>query len=179
MVNYDVERGITVFTSSGGGSPDPDEALMPHQSGGKTKSQFVIAEATPADSGNYTCKPSNAVPASIQVFVSNTRGNVLHSTGYICIIAITRHPFCHAPCSSIRLCLLVNKEAEIKALLLSLFLPTKDHDESSLIGHLAAGITMLLYGTCLLLLFQMRSLNYRGAVEYELLNRAEPCRVER
>merc|ERR1712018_864905 len=40
---------------------------------GKTKSQFIIAEATPADSGNYTCKPSNAVPASIQVFVSNTR----------------------------------------------------------------------------------------------------------
>ena len=75
MVNYDVERGITVFTSSGGSSGVPEgEDGVP--SPGKTKSQFVIAEATPADSGNYTCKPSNAVPASIQVFVSNTRGNV-------------------------------------------------------------------------------------------------------
>ena len=65
MVNYDIERGITVFTSSGGsGEEGPD----------KTKSQFIIAEATPSDSGNYTCKPSNAVAASIQVFVSNTRG---------------------------------------------------------------------------------------------------------
>lgn len=72
MVNYDVERGITVFTSSGGSSGVPEgEDGVP--SPGKTKSQFVIAEATPADSGNYTCKPSNAVPASIQVFVSNTR----------------------------------------------------------------------------------------------------------
>lgn len=62
MVNYDEERGIRVFTSSGGGV-----------NGEKTKSQFNIAEATPSDSGNYTCKPSNAIPASIQVFVSNTR----------------------------------------------------------------------------------------------------------
>lgn len=65
MVNYDEERGIHVFTSSGGGGIEGGE---------KTKSQFMISEATPADSGNYTCKPSNAVPASIQVFVSNTRG---------------------------------------------------------------------------------------------------------
>ena len=33
-----------------------------------------LKEATPADSGNYTCKPSNAMPASIQVFVSKGRG---------------------------------------------------------------------------------------------------------
>ena len=79
MVNYDVERGITVFTSSGGSSAVKPEGSSEDGVGpspGKTKSQFVIAEATPADSGNYTCKPSNAVPASIQVFVSNTRGNV-------------------------------------------------------------------------------------------------------
>ena len=38
------------------------------------RSRFAIADATPKDSGNYTCKPSNAVQASIQVFVSNTRG---------------------------------------------------------------------------------------------------------
>ena len=66
MVNYDIERGITVFTSSGGSGEE--------EGSGKTKSQFIIAEATPTDSGNYTCKPSNAVAASIQVFVSNTRG---------------------------------------------------------------------------------------------------------
>ena len=80
MVNYDVERGISVFTSSGGGGEDKisgsPAAGDPTGTGGKTKSQFVISEATPTDSGNYTCKPSNAVPASIQVFVSNTRGKV-------------------------------------------------------------------------------------------------------
>ena len=59
MVNYDAGRGITVFTSN---APD------------KTQSRFNIKEATPADSGNYTCNPSNAVPASIQVFVSKGRG---------------------------------------------------------------------------------------------------------
>jgi len=77
MVNYDVERGISVFTSSGGGGEDKSSgspaANAATGTGGKTKSQFVISEATPTDSGNYTCKPSNAVPASIQVFVSNTR----------------------------------------------------------------------------------------------------------
>ena len=61
MVNYDVGRGITVFTSN---APD------------KTQSRFNIKEATPADSGNYTCNPSNAVPASIQVFVSKGRGEL-------------------------------------------------------------------------------------------------------
>ena len=69
MVNYDLERGITVFTSSGGSGQEEGPE--------KTKSQFIIAEAMPADSGNYTCKPSNAVAASIQVFVSNTRGIVI------------------------------------------------------------------------------------------------------
>ena len=82
MVNYDVERGIEVFTSSGGSKKAGGATAGDTQGtganevggGGKTKSQFIIAEATPSDSGNYTCKPSNAVQASIQVFVSNTRG---------------------------------------------------------------------------------------------------------
>ena len=69
MVNYDVERGITVFTSSGGSGQEEGPQ--------KTKSQFTIAEAMPVDSGNYTCKPSNAVAAPIQVFVSNTRGYII------------------------------------------------------------------------------------------------------
>ena len=59
MVNYDKERGISVFTSH-----NPE----------KTQSRFAIAAASPADSGNYTCKPSNAMSASIQVFVSKGRG---------------------------------------------------------------------------------------------------------
>lgn len=59
MVNYDKERGISVFTSH-----NPE----------KTQSRFAIAAASPADSGNYTCKPSNAMSASIQVFVSKARG---------------------------------------------------------------------------------------------------------
>ncbi|TRY75614.1 hypothetical protein TCAL_07500 [Tigriopus californicus] len=58
MVNYDQERGITVYTSH---SPE------------KTQSRFNIQHASPSDSGNYTCKPSNAIPASIQVFVSKSR----------------------------------------------------------------------------------------------------------
>lgn len=62
MVNYDSERGIRVTTTT-----DPVTI--------KTKSRFDIAEAEPRDSGNYTCKPSNAMPASIQVFVSKERGN--------------------------------------------------------------------------------------------------------
>lgn len=80
MVNYDTERGVTVQTSHGGTSvPARDEAGGRDGTGGKssytenTKSKFTIAEATPQDSGNYTCKPSNAMPASIQVFVSKNR----------------------------------------------------------------------------------------------------------
>ena len=82
MVNYDTERGVTVQTSHGGTAvPVRDEAGGRDGTGAKgsytenTKSKFTIAEATPQDSGNYTCKPSNAMPASIQVFVSKNRGN--------------------------------------------------------------------------------------------------------
>ena len=58
MVNYDLptDSSVSVKTST---SPK-----------GMTRSILTIKEAQPADAGNYTCKPSNAIAASIQVFVS-------------------------------------------------------------------------------------------------------------
>ncbi|XP_040574315.1 transmembrane and immunoglobulin domain-containing protein 1 [Lepeophtheirus salmonis] len=56
MINYDSERGISVSTSPGR----------------KTHSQLSIKTAEISDSGNYTCKPSSSLPASIQVFVSGS-----------------------------------------------------------------------------------------------------------
>ena len=59
MINFDSERGISVTTTPGR----------------RTHSQLSIAKAEVADSGNYTCAPSNSLPASIQVFVSGTNQN--------------------------------------------------------------------------------------------------------
>ena len=95
MVNYDSGRGVSVTTIKGtssssstghhgmGSSSDSkDYGNIVNEGGGvrvgsadkSTKSRLIITEANPKDSGNYTCKPSNAVPASIQVFVSKNRG---------------------------------------------------------------------------------------------------------
>ena len=57
MINFDSERGISVTTTPGR----------------RTHSQLSIAKAEVADSGNYTCAPSNSLPASIQVFVSGKK----------------------------------------------------------------------------------------------------------
>ena len=54
MINYDSERGISVTTTPGR----------------RTHSQLSIKTADVSDSGNYTCAPSSALPASIHVFVS-------------------------------------------------------------------------------------------------------------
>ncbi|XP_023326142.1 zwei Ig domain protein zig-8 [Eurytemora carolleeae] len=53
MINFDSNRGVSVQTTTGR----------------KTSSKLNIKSARPEHSGNYTCKPSSAVPASIQVFV--------------------------------------------------------------------------------------------------------------
>ena len=98
MVNYDLERGVSVTTIKGSSSL-PSHPILGSSTDSKdydiggnivngvgvkggskstdqsTKSRLIITEANPQDSGNYTCKPSNAVPASIQVFVSKNRGN--------------------------------------------------------------------------------------------------------
>ena len=57
MVNYDLpaDSSVSVATS---------------QDQGHTRSTLTISNAQPEDAGNYTCKPSNAIAASIQVFVS-------------------------------------------------------------------------------------------------------------
>ena len=59
MINYDSERGISVTTTPGR----------------RTHSQLSIKKADVSDSGNYTCAPSSALPASIHVFVSGNYCN--------------------------------------------------------------------------------------------------------
>ena len=59
MINYDSERGISVTTTPGR----------------RTHSQLSIKKADVSDSGNYTCAPSSALPASIHVFVSGNYSN--------------------------------------------------------------------------------------------------------
>jgi hypothetical protein len=40
------------------------------ESGPELRSTLTIRKSGASDAGNYTCKPSNAIPASVQVFVS-------------------------------------------------------------------------------------------------------------
>ncbi|CAB3366561.1 Hypothetical predicted protein [Cloeon dipterum] len=61
MINYDKERGVRV------------------QNAGRAGSALILEEAMPADSGNYSCVPSNARPASINVHVLDGNGPQLIS----------------------------------------------------------------------------------------------------
>ena len=56
MVNYHVERGVqvTTYTTS-------------HMT---TESKLTFSNASKKDEGNYTCSPSNSVPATIQLYVT-------------------------------------------------------------------------------------------------------------
>ncbi len=59
MVNYDED------------SPTRNPRLgISVESSPEMKSTLTISNAGSSDAGNYTCKPSNALPASVQVFVS-------------------------------------------------------------------------------------------------------------
>jgi len=56
MVNYDTERGVEVSTTS---RED------------RTESRLSFGDAAESDRGNFTCSPSNAAPATVQLFVTN------------------------------------------------------------------------------------------------------------
>lgn len=60
MINYDKERGVTVRND-------------------RKSSVLTIAAADKVDSGNYTCVPSNAHPASVNVHVLNGKKTFLFS----------------------------------------------------------------------------------------------------
>jgi len=65
MINYDTARGVTVTTMQGK----------------KTSSRLNIQNAQPHHTGNYTCKPSSATPATIQLFVLDDQTEALHTDG--------------------------------------------------------------------------------------------------
>jgi len=61
MVNYDDKNP----------SSNPRLGIsVEFESGPEMRSTLTIRRAGASDAGNYTCKPSNAIPASVQVFVS-------------------------------------------------------------------------------------------------------------
>ena len=77
MVNYDLpsDSSVSVKTST--------------SAKGMTRSILTIKEAQPEDAGNYTCKPSNAIAASIQVFVSE--GSYFIISVNLCGILVAIH----------------------------------------------------------------------------------------
>ena len=56
MVNYHVERGVMVTTYSTASQT--------------TESKLTFSNASKRDEGNYTCSPSNSVPATVQLYVT-------------------------------------------------------------------------------------------------------------
>ena len=54
LINYSERGGISVITDK------------------RTRTSWlVVARATTADSGNYTCAPANAEPSSVSVYILN------------------------------------------------------------------------------------------------------------
>ena len=76
MVNYDGPSSrrdgswVSVETITPKTIMNPEILMEEKEFDYTTKSTLTIINATPKDAGNYTCKPSNAIEASIQVFVS-------------------------------------------------------------------------------------------------------------
>ena len=63
MVNYHVERGVKVTTYS--------------TTAQATESKLTFSNASKRDEGNYTCSPSNSVPATVQLYVTRRSKLVL------------------------------------------------------------------------------------------------------
>ena len=63
MVNYHVERGVKVTTYS--------------TTAQATESKLTFSNASKRDEGNYTCSPSNSVPATVQLYVTRKSKFVL------------------------------------------------------------------------------------------------------
>ncbi len=76
LLTYNSDRGVSVHTSR---SDD----------GTTINSTLVQREVTPEQSGNYTCQPSNARQASIQVFVSE--GECMYSSHQLFLAFSKRH----------------------------------------------------------------------------------------
>lgn len=70
MINYDTGRGVTVTTTQGK----------------KTSSRLNIQNAQPRHTGNYTCKPSSSIPASIQLFVLDDKTGALHTDQAVSVL---------------------------------------------------------------------------------------------
>jgi hypothetical protein len=68
MINYDDDSGVSTSSTFSSGGVTVRTAQSPD--GLETNSTLTVRNAGPGHSGNYTCLPSNAKAASIQVFVS-------------------------------------------------------------------------------------------------------------
>ena len=75
MINYDTNHGVQVQTTVGKKTSSrlniKRSADGVHSAVTRKKQKYVcfFFSALPHHSGNYTCQPSSAIPASIQVFV--------------------------------------------------------------------------------------------------------------
>jgi hypothetical protein len=80
MINYDKERGVSVHND-------------------RSSSVLLIVEAQKSDSGNYSCVPSNAQAASINVHVLNGKNRrtlrliSLHTSYHLFVFLLTL--FCY------------------------------------------------------------------------------------
>lgn len=74
MINYDSHLGINVTIDLGGTSISCFSGfnwLLLHNSSDNKFSELLIVQTTAAHSGNFTCVPSNAAPASTFVHIFN------------------------------------------------------------------------------------------------------------
>lgn len=61
-------------------SPRGGISLETEKTEGGTTSKLLVTKASLTDSGNYTCVPSNAHPASVSVHVLNGKSSLIYFT---------------------------------------------------------------------------------------------------